>query len=523
MNSTFSIKTHFIGSKIKHLRKSNKMTLEDLTIRCYQADSNSAPSISYLSLIESGNRNPSENLLKSICQIFQKQKKWFYDHNLHNEKNNILNDTNDQKFHLEPNFLFSKDILEKTIPGLLSQTATSGRQFAHLLIRSYQEKNYNQFNYIEKEAENLGKKRFPLTDKDIFSLCKKNNLKIKWFEKNVFNTKDDSEQTIKSLFRSFYNRNDKTIYLNSKMKKQSSRIKYDLSTYLAHKILHGGDGAVSSHVTGGELGGSPKPFQKSYPSFQQKDILYAWRDFECSFFAGALLCPKMPFRRAMNKMQYNIMSHKNFDLTPAVLMRRLTAISTYKHWHYFDAYPPGYLRTNYRGNNISIPWGNSRLVQNSCKEWGVFKHLNNLSIKKPVSQLGILKENSNIFLFCSVSLKTNDAAGNPHIICVGISLNEALEMQEYDKNEILEEIYNNCLKSGGTGDLLKKHHKLIHQIGIILNICWIIDSLENPIEIICQSDANCSIHNPKNSTPGRNKKISWTNQIKEDILNSSIS
>ena len=68
-----------------------------------------------------------------------------------------------------------------------------------------------------------------------------------------------------------------------------------------------------------------------------------------------------------------------------------------------------------------------------------------------------------------------------------------------------------------------EHHKLIHQIGIILNICWIIDSLENPIEIICQSDANCSIHNPKNSTPGRNKKISWTNQIKEDILNSSIS
>ncbi len=519
MKSTFSIKAHFIGSKIKHLRKSNKMTLEDLAIRCYQSDSDSAPSISYLSLIESGNRNPSENLLKSICQIFQKQKKWFYDHNLHNEKNNILNDTNDQKFHLEPNFLFSKDILEKTIPGLLSQTATSGRQFAHLLIRSYQEKNYNQFNYIEKEAENVGKKRFPLSEKDIFSLCEKSSLKIKWFEKSSFNTKDDSGQTIKSLFRSFYDRNDKTIYLNSKMKKQSSRIKYDLSTYLAHKILHGGDGAVSSHVTGGELGGSPKPFEKSYPSFQQKDILYAWRDFECSFFAGALLCPKMPFRRAMDRMQYNIMSHKNFDLTPAVLMRRLTAISTYKHWHYFDAYPPGYLRTNYRGNNISIPWGNSRLVQNSCKEWGVFKHLNNLSIKKPVSQLGILCENSNIFLFCSVSLKTNDAAENPHIVCVGISLNEALEMQEYDKNEILEEIYNNCLKSGGSGYLLKKHHKIIHQVGIILNICWIIDSLEHPIEIICQSDANCSIHNPKNYKPGKGKKISWTNQIKDDILN----
>ena len=82
MKSSFSIKTHFIGSKIRHLRKSNKMTLEDLSIRCYQVNSNSAPSISYLSLIESGQRNPSDELLNSICQIFQKEKEWFNDQNI---------------------------------------------------------------------------------------------------------------------------------------------------------------------------------------------------------------------------------------------------------------------------------------------------------------------------------------------------------------------------------------------------------------------------------------------------------
>ena len=74
MKPSFFIKTHFLGSKIKHLRKSNKMTLEDLSIRCYQIDSSSAPSVSYLSLIESGQRSPSEKLLKSICFVFQKQK-----------------------------------------------------------------------------------------------------------------------------------------------------------------------------------------------------------------------------------------------------------------------------------------------------------------------------------------------------------------------------------------------------------------------------------------------------------------
>jgi len=32
---------------------------------------------------------------------------------------------------LEPNFLFSKEILQIAIPEMLSQTGTSGRQFAH--------------------------------------------------------------------------------------------------------------------------------------------------------------------------------------------------------------------------------------------------------------------------------------------------------------------------------------------------------------------------------------------------------
>ena len=143
------------------------------------------------------------------------------------------------------------------------------------MIRSYQEKNYNQFNYIEKEAETIGKKRFPLSTNDILSLYKKNNLKIKWFNKDTFHTKGDSEQEIKSLFRSFYDKDDKTIYINSKIKADSSRVKYDLSTYLAHKILHGGDGIVSSHVTGGELGGSPRPNERKTSLINQKDILYA--------------------------------------------------------------------------------------------------------------------------------------------------------------------------------------------------------------------------------------------------------
>ena len=111
MNNNFLIKTHFLGAKIKHLRKSSRMTLEDLCVRCFQIDKQSAPSTSYLSLIENGQRKPSDGLLDSICKIFHREKEWFFDQNLlKNNEEDIVNEGL-ESINLEPNFLFSKDIL----------------------------------------------------------------------------------------------------------------------------------------------------------------------------------------------------------------------------------------------------------------------------------------------------------------------------------------------------------------------------------------------------------------------------
>ena len=38
--------THFLGSKLRSLRKRNGLTLEELSARCIQLDSKSAPSVS---------------------------------------------------------------------------------------------------------------------------------------------------------------------------------------------------------------------------------------------------------------------------------------------------------------------------------------------------------------------------------------------------------------------------------------------------------------------------------------------
>ena len=520
MQKNFYRNAHFLGSKIKFLRKINHLTMEDLIAKCIRLDTDSAPSISYLSLIENGKRNPSQKLMDVLCIIFQKKIDWFDDKNINPFKNIETKKDKFEQIEFEPNFLFSKEILEKGIPGLLSQTGTTGRQFAHILIRAYQEKNKNQFPYLEKEAEKIGGKKFPINVNDILKLYKKYNLKIKWFNKDSFLTKDDTGKDIKTLFRSFY-QSPNIIYVNEKMKEEPYRLKYDLATYLAHKILHNGDGIVSSHASGGEVGGSPRPFEKKTSSFDQKDILYAWRDFECSFFAGALLCPKIPFKRYLDRENYNIESCKKIGITPSVFMRRITSISRYKNWHYFDVYPPGYLRAVYRGNGIPMPWGNMRLVSDPCRQWGVFKLLSNLHIKKPISQLSLLKENEILKLYCSVSLKTNDAAGNPHIICSGFDLNKILQRHGHNSDTINELIYNDCNKNNGSAIINQNISKELTQLSKISNISWINEALKNPVDIICQRSTNCQRNIPCDNTIKTRKKISWVSQIKDEILDNT--
>ena len=163
MKKILSRNVHFLGSKIRSQRKALNLTLEDLSIRCIQIDSKIAPSISYLSLIETGNRTPSIELLKLFSEIFQKKVTWFLDNSTDiRQSKNKSQSYSFETIDFEPNFLFSKNLIKQAIPALLSQAGVSGRQFAHILIRAYQEKNYNQFPDIERTAGEIGRKKLPL-------------------------------------------------------------------------------------------------------------------------------------------------------------------------------------------------------------------------------------------------------------------------------------------------------------------------------------------------------------------------
>lgn len=493
-------KGHFLGPRLRSLRKRHGLTLEDLSARCVQMDSAAAPSVSYLSMIEKSRRVPSERVLQLLAEVFQKDIGWFLDEQFESDEP----PSRDTKggIHgvpLEPEFLFSKDLLQTAIPELLSQSGTSGRQFAHLLIRSYQESRHNQLPDLERAAEAVGEKRLPLSAEDLVQICNAHGLRIRWFDKAPFPPPRNANGA-NILMRSFFEP-PHTIFMNRELEQQPSRLKYDLACYLGHRVLHAGDGMISARTAGGH--GIPDFETEAAASpwgIDARDVLFAWRDFECSFFAGALLCPRLPFRQELNRCSYDIGVADRLDLTPAVVMRRMTVVSPYPHWHFFDAYPPGYLRAVYRGNGIPLPWGNMTRVTDPCPQWAVFSMLGRpLQQRQPYTQISVLQDRERLLLYCCHSLRTVDSAGNPHVLSVGVDLLPAAQSQGYDANALVEGIAESCRFGGGEATVAAAHADIILKVAKVLNISWIADGLRAPARMICPRNTACPRPHPCDS------------------------
>ncbi len=481
-------KAHFLGTKIRSLRKRHNLTLEDLSVRCVQVDAEAGPSVSYLSMIENGKRVPSEKLLAIVADIFQKDIDWFYDESLQDDAlDTAPAEAAVVGLPLEPSFLFSENLLQTAIPELLAQTGTTGRQFAHLLIRAHQESNHNRFPDLERAAESLGKKQFPIDVDDVMAMAKRLGLKIQWFDRSSFSDRGDTSMPLQTLVRSFYDAPNR-IYLNSKLKDTPERLKFEVANQLAHRVLHDGDGARATQISGGRVSG--RRHDAESPNVDAQDILFAWRDFECSYFAAALLAPKTPLRQFLARHAYAINAGERVGLTTTLVMRRMPSVSPYRHWHYFDAYPPGNLRAVYRGNGIPLPWGNMTMVSDPCQHWAVFRMFNTTS-RKPSSQISVLRSGDDKRLYCCQSIRSKDAAGNPHVLCAGVDLAPALRAQGIDPMETIDAIEASCNAGGGSGPIPEEARAQLASIGKILNIGWIADGCEKDATIICPRSSTC--------------------------------
>jgi transcriptional regulator with XRE-family HTH domain len=482
--------THFLGAKLRALRKRNGLTLEELSARCIQLDSHRGPSVSYLSMIESGKRVPSEDVLALLSSIFQREPRWFLDGTPDDEPV-----ASGQRaggvagVPLEPAFLFSKELLQAAIPELLTQTGTTGRQFAHLLIRSHQEMSRNDFPDLERSAESVGERKFPLGADELMRLCRHHGLTVRWFDRKPVLARDNDRE-LRSMVRSFFEP-PATVYLNRELQNDPARLKFDLASHLGHKVLHGGDGLKSAHATGGEMGGSPESGSGIAAAMSAQDVLHAWRDFECSFFAGALLCPKMPFRRFLTRESYRVEAGEKIALTPAVVMRRMTKVSQYPYWHFFDAYPPGYLRAVYRGNGIPLPWGNMAQVSDPCPNWAVFRMLDQHRGADRGSQISVLRDGDQSLLYCCHSRRTKDMAGNPHVLSVGVDLAPALRSHSVDPGNVVASITDECLRHHGEARIPKAAADAIRGAARVLNIAWVEDALSAQARVICPRSTHC--------------------------------
>ncbi|MBB1364009.1 MULTISPECIES: DUF3612 domain-containing protein [unclassified Shewanella] len=495
-------KTHFLGTKIRNLRKRNNLTMEDLSARCMRVDSGNSPSVSYLSMIERGKRVPSADMLAVIAVVFQKEVEWFLDdvpedEAITPEKGNKGGISG---MPLEPSFLFSNDILQIAIPEMLSQTGTSGRQFAHLLIRAHQEHHQNHFPDLERAAEEVGLKRMPLATEDIIDIAKGMGLKIKWIDRAPKEVINEMGLSSKQLVTSFFEPPG-TIYISNILKNRPSRLRYDLAVHIGHCVLHNKDG-LKSVMMSGRRDDFDDALVPQSNTLNAQDILHAWRDFESSFFAGALLCPKVPYRQLLDRHGYEISVHKQLQVSASVAMRRMTVVSPYPHWHYFDAYAPGKLKAVYRGNGIPLPWGNMRLVEDPCQHWAVFRMINE-PVAGTSAQISILNVGNEPRIYCCESIKVDDSAGNPHVLCAGIDLNPAIEAQGKDAQSIAHELKQACSTGGGSIIIPKHIQKDLISVAKILNINWIERGIKKDAQLICSRGAVCP-RQPSCYAAGRN-------------------
>lgn len=498
---------HFLGTKVRNLRKRYNLTMEDLSSRCMKIDVEGSPSVSYISMIERGKRYPSEHMLSIIAQVFEKDVQWF------------LNDVADVDeatpnkgsrggiggIALEPSFLFSNEILQIAIPEMLSQTGVSGRQFAQLLIRAHQENNQNHFPEIERAAEDVGKKQMPIRLEALLSICKQMGMSVHYFDE--LSPSEEAELGVRrgTFIRSFF-KAPGTIMLNKVLEQQPSRLKYDLAINIAHMVLHNGDGNKNPITSDRRVRSTSRNDAldiRQSNALEAQDIVHAWRDFECSFFAGALLCPKVPFRRLLEQQAHEISVADSIGVSRSVAMRRMTAVSNYPNWHYFDAYAAGKLNAVYRGNGIPLPWGNMRQVQDPCNHWAVFRMLNSTDrptqktvgaeayVSDTSAQISLMKVGTETRIYCCESVNVSDFAGNHEVLCAGIDINPALEAQGKDALNIAEELMKVCVDNGGNAQIPSSIKTDLASVARILNIAWLKRGIQKEARVICPRRGAC--------------------------------
>ena len=114
-----------------------------------------------------------------------------------------------------------------------------------------------------------------------------------------------------------------------------------------------------------------------------------------------------------------------------------------------------------------------------------------LTFKNPQSQISILKNGDQTYLYCCHTIRVQDLAGNLKLLSLGIDLIPALRNQGIDGNELLQSLEEECQKNGGEAELNPSVREAVEKLSHILRIQWLGESVNVPARIICPRSLSC--------------------------------
>jgi len=107
------------------------------------------------------------------------------------------------------------------------------------------------------------------------------------------------------------------------------------------------------------------------------------------------------------------------------------------------------------------------------------------------SQLSVLRDGEHWVLYCCHSRRTDDMAGNPHVLSVGVDLVPALRSHTSESERIVMSIADACQHHHGEARVPEAAAEAIRGVAKVLNIAWIADALSRPARIICPRSTHC--------------------------------
>ncbi len=200
-------------------------------------------------------------------------------------------------------------------------------------------------------------------------------------------------------------------------------------------------------------------------------------------------------------------------------MRRMTKVSPYPYWHFFDAYPPGYLRAVYRGNGIPLPWGNLAQVSDPCPQLGGVPHDRRASAARSGSQISVLRDGDRSLLYCCHSDARAGHGGQPARALGGLDLAPALDANGVASRDIIDSVFARMPAPPRRRRAFRRLRlQALVAVANVLNIAWIEDALEQPARIICPRSSRCPRPERCEGAKARPSRAREIDDVRDEIL-----